>query len=95
MLAIGRALLTNPKCLVLDEPFEGLAPALVEEVGDVLRALRSEGIGVLLIEQQVEAALAIADRVYVMGKGVIVFEGPVEAFTRRKDIQATYLGVSG
>jgi branched-chain amino acid transport system ATP-binding protein len=95
MLAIARVLLMNPRCVILDEPFEGLAPTVIEEVIGVLRDLRNEGIGILLMEQRVGAALALADHVYVMGKGAIVFDGTTGAFAQRADIQSAYLGVSG
>jgi len=74
-LAIARALLTNPRLLLLDEPSDGLAPALVARVGEVVRELAGSGIGVLLVEQDVRLAYAVADRVVVMAKGRIVADG--------------------
>lgn len=74
-LAIARALLTNPRLLLLDEPSDGLAPALVARVGEVVRELAGSGIGVLLVEQDVRLAYAVADRVAVMAKGRIVADG--------------------
>lgn len=75
-LAIGRALLTEPKLLILDEPTEGIQPSIVDEIGQTLTALRSEGkISILLVEQCLDFARAVADRFYVMQKGSIVAEG--------------------
>lgn len=75
MLAVGRALLSQPDVLMLDEPSEGLAPMIVRELGFILRRLRDEGLGVLLTEQNYAMALEIADRVLFMEKGQIVWEG--------------------
>lgn len=94
MLAIARTLLSNPSCLLMDEPFEGLAPGLVLQVADMIRELKNEGIGILLVEQQVEAAVELADYVYVMGKGAVVFEGTATEFRSRDDVRSAYLGVS-
>ncbi len=80
MLAIGRALLGNPRLLLLDEPSDGLAPAIVDQVGDVLRTLTGEGIAVLLVEQDLHLAFAVATRVVVMAKGRVVHESSVAAF---------------
>jgi branched-chain amino acid transport system ATP-binding protein len=75
MLAIARALLLNPKLLLLDEPSQGLAPRIVQEVFDVIVRLRGEGMSVLLVEQNVRAAVGIADAAYVLDDGRVVFEG--------------------
>ena len=75
MLAIARALLLNPKVLLLDEPSQGLAPLIVQSVFDIVAAMRKEGISVLLVEQNVRAAVAIADRAYVLDDGKVVYEG--------------------
>jgi branched-chain amino acid transport system ATP-binding protein len=80
MLAIGRALLLNPKLLLLDEPSQGLAPLIVREVFKVVAAMRREGISVLLVEQNVRAAVEIADRAYVLDDGHIVYEGDAATF---------------
>jgi len=77
MLAISRALLLNPKLIMLDEPSQGLAPLIVGEVLRVIDAARREGISVLLVEQNVRAAVGIADRAYVLDDGRIAFSGPV------------------
>ena len=76
MLAIGRALLLNPKLMLLDEPSQGLAPRIVQEVFQVIAKLRDEGISVLLVEQNVRAAVQIADAAFVLDDGRLVFEGP-------------------
>lgn len=75
LLVLGRALLGSPELMLIDEPTEGLSPLLVECVADLLQRLRSSGVGVLLIEHKLPLAMALADRVLVMGRGQIVFEG--------------------
>ena len=80
MLAIARALLLNPRLLMLDEPSQGLAPLIVKQVFGVIVAARKEGISVLLVEQNVRAAVEIADRAYVLENGSIAFEGPAAEF---------------
>ena len=94
MLAIGRALVTGPDLLVVDELTEGLAPVLVEGIGLALRDLKeSEKQTILLVEQNLPLALSLADYVYVMNKGAIVFEGVPEDLANAPDVQALYLGV--
>ncbi|HEV3105108.1 MAG TPA: ABC transporter ATP-binding protein [Trinickia sp.] len=80
MLAIARALRVNPKLLMLDEPSQGLAPLIVRDVLGVVRQMRSDGMAVLLVEQNVRAALEIADRVYVLDNGQVVYEGTSDEF---------------
>ena len=80
MLSIARALLLNPKLLMLDEPSQGLAPLIVEDVFRIVVAARREGLSVLLVEQNVRAAVEIADRAYVLDNGRIVYEGDASAF---------------
>jgi branched-chain amino acid transport system ATP-binding protein len=82
MLAIARPLLLNPKLLLLDEPSQGLAPLIVRELFAVVAGMRKEGISVLLVEQNVRAAVEIADRVYVLDDGRVVFEGAAAEFAR-------------
>src|SRR5512147_2134131 len=82
MLAIARALLLNPKILVLDEPSQGLAPLIVQEVFRVVTSMRQEGISVLLVEQNVRAAVEIADRAYVLDDGRVVFAGVAAEFAK-------------
>ena len=94
MLSISRALLLNPKLLLLDEPSQGLAPLIVQEVFKVVAAARREGISVLLVEQNVRAAVAIADRAYVLDDGHVVFDGPVAEFAKDEDRVRTLAGAS-
>jgi branched-chain amino acid transport system ATP-binding protein len=82
MLAIGRALLLNPKLLLLDEPSQGLAPLIVRDVFNVVASMRREGIAVLLVEQNIRAAIEIADRVYVLDDGHVVHEQNAAEFGR-------------
>ncbi|MGH2593927.1 MAG: ABC transporter ATP-binding protein [Anaerolineae bacterium] len=93
MLAIARALMTNPELLLMDEPSEGLAPLIVAEVGRILRELRERGLSILLVEQNLSIALGIADRVYVMNKGRIVFAGTPAELQSDVETLHRYLGV--
>ena len=93
MLAIGRALLGAPRLLLLDEPSDGLAPAIVEQVGQILRGLMGEGIAVLLVEQDLHLAFDVADRVTVMSKGRIVHESSVASFRGDQALAHRLLGV--
>ncbi|MFF0575871.1 ABC transporter ATP-binding protein [Streptosporangium saharense] len=95
MLAIGQALMPGPKLLMLDEPSAGLAPAIVDEVLTMVAALRDEGLSILLVEQRVENALAIADDVVVMENGRVVTSGPKAGFDDGAVIREVYLGRSG
>jgi branched-chain amino acid transport system ATP-binding protein len=94
MLAIGRALLTNGRLLLLDEPSEGLAPLIVREIGRVLGELRAARLSLLLVEQNYHLALRVADRVYVMSKGQIVYEGTPAGLQAAEDVKRRYLGVA-
>jgi branched-chain amino acid transport system ATP-binding protein len=94
MLAIGRALLTNGRLLLLDEPSEGLAPIIVREIGEVVKRLKGERLSILLVEQNYHLALDVADRVYVMNRGQIVYEGTPASLEAREDIKRRYLGVA-
>ena len=93
MLAIARALVRNPTVLLLDEPSEGLAPKLVEQVGDVLQRLRATGLAILLVEQNLGLATQVGRRVLVMNKGTIVFTGTPAELAAHRDVEARYLGV--
>lgn len=93
MLAIARALMTNPALLLLDEPSEGLAPLIVAEIGRIIGQLSREGLSILLVEQNLSLALGVANRVYVMNKGRIVFEGPPADLRRQEEVMHRYLGV--
>jgi branched-chain amino acid transport system ATP-binding protein len=94
MLAIARALLLNPRLLVMDEPSEGLAPIVVEQLIGVLRQLTSEGIGLLLVEQNLGVATAVSDRVAVMVTGRIALETTAASLRADEAAQRRYLGVS-
>jgi branched-chain amino acid transport system ATP-binding protein len=87
--------MTNPRILLLDEPSEGLAPIVVAEIGRVLVRLKGEGLSILLVEQNVPLALRVADRVYVMNKGQIVYHGSPAELAADEDIKRRFLGVSG
>jgi branched-chain amino acid transport system ATP-binding protein len=93
MLAIGRALLMNPKLLLMDEPSEGLAPLVIREIGQVVQELKRAGMAVLLAEQNLALALSVADRCYVLHKGQVVFESPADALRHDEDVKHRYLGV--
>jgi branched-chain amino acid transport system ATP-binding protein len=93
MLAIGRALLSHPRVLLLDEPSMGLAPLVMREIFQHIVRLRDErGVTILLVEQNARAALAIADRGYVLETGRVVLEGPAEDLMANRDVQRAYLG---
>jgi branched-chain amino acid transport system ATP-binding protein len=93
MLAIGRALMTGPRIVLMDEPTEGLAPVMVEIVEGILAALKSEGLGVLLVEQNLYSALAVADRVCIFETGRVVWQGTSAELTAQQDVLQRYLGI--
>nr|WP_236774333.1 ABC transporter ATP-binding protein [Agrobacterium tumefaciens] len=93
MLAIGRALMSQPKLLTLDEPSMGLAPILIEQVLLAVSQLRKNGVTILLVEQNVGAALKIADRAYVMETGRICLTGPAEGMLNDPRVSSSYLGI--
>ena len=93
MLAVARALMTNPKLLLMDEPSEGLAPLIVMEIGRVASELRDQGLSILLVEQNLALALRLADRVYVMNKGQIVYSGQPSDLQANEEVKHRYLGV--
>ena len=94
MLAIGRALMSNPDLLLMDEPTEGLAPLLVREVGRVIAELKRSGLSILLVEQNLALALSVADRVHVLSRGQIVHTGTPAELMRNDDVKTRYLGVA-
>jgi branched-chain amino acid transport system ATP-binding protein len=93
MLAIGRALMAKPRLLLLDEPSMGLAPLLIEQIFHAIATLRDQGVTILLVEQNVTAALAIADRAYVIETGRIVLSGSGAAIAADPRVQEAYLGL--
>jgi len=93
MLVIARALVGRTKLLLLDEPTEGLAPQIVEDVLEVIDRIKDEGVTILLVEQNVRAAMATADRHYVIDKGDVVFEGDTDALEADREVRERHLGV--
>lgn len=92
MLAIGRALMSRPKLLLLDEPSMGLAPLVVRDLFGVIRQLRDQGTTILLVEQNARAALSVADRGYVLETGRVIFQGNKESLLENQDVKRAYLG---
>jgi len=93
MLAIGRALIRDPKIVLLDEPFEGLAPVIVRDLMDACRALAAAGQTIVLVEQNLAATLALAQRVYIINNGHIVHEGPAAEIRAQPHVLQRHLGV--
>jgi branched-chain amino acid transport system ATP-binding protein len=93
MLAIGRALLTNPTLLLMDEPSEGLAPVIVDRVASIVADLRAQGLGIFLVEQNYRLAVSTADRIYVLSKGKIVWSGTPASLEAADDVRETHLGL--
>jgi branched-chain amino acid transport system ATP-binding protein len=93
MLAIGRALMTNPRILLMDEPSEGLAPVIVERVAEVIKGLRGQDLSILLVEQNYRLGVESADHVSILSKGLVVWEGRPQALEIAEQIRHTHLGV--
>ena len=93
MLAIGRALMNHPRLLILDEPVEGLAPVIVEEIVAQLQTIKAAGVAILLVEQNLEVCVQLADRHYIVEQGRIVHEAGNAAFMADHDVKDRYLGV--
>jgi branched-chain amino acid transport system ATP-binding protein len=93
MVAIGRALMARPRLLLLDEPSLGLAPAVVDAMFEIIRAIHTEGVAILLVEQNVLRALDLADRAYVLEEGRVVADGPSAVLREQPRIQQAYLGL--
>ena len=93
MLAIARALISNPLFILMDEPTEGLAPVLVREVGDAIRKLKEEGLSIFLVEQNLAFARKFADSVHLMSKGLIVYSSTPEQLWEDQEAKHRYLGV--
>jgi branched-chain amino acid transport system ATP-binding protein len=92
MVAMGRALMSRPRLLLMDEPSMGLAPALVQQNFQIIKEVHASGVAVLMVEQNATMALSIADRGYVLSTGVIVLEGPASGLLRSEDLKRAYLG---
>jgi branched-chain amino acid transport system ATP-binding protein len=93
MLAIGRAVMTNPRVLLMDEPSEGLAPVIVDKVGEVIMLLKKEGLCVFLVEQNYGLAIEVADRLYVLAGGQVVWNGSPQELEAADDVRHLHLGV--
>ncbi|GAB6193536.1 ABC transporter ATP-binding protein [Desulfocastanea catecholica] len=93
MLAIGRALMINPKLLILDEATEGLAPLIRQEIWRGLKILKAKGLAILLVDKNIDALMAIADHHYIMEKGTIVWHGRTDELRRKPQLRSRYLGV--
>ncbi len=93
MLAIGRSLMGGPRLLMLDEPSLGLAPQVVDRIFDVVRAINADGVPILLVEQNVQRSLAIADRAYVLEQGIVALSGPGRELLERDEVRKAYLGL--
>lgn len=93
MLTVARTLMGNPELILIDEPTEGLAPLIIQDVLEMLSTVRKSGVTILMVEQNFKAAVKVADRFYVMGKGQIVFEGGLGKLMAAEDIRRNYLEV--
>lgn len=93
MLAIGRALMTNPRLLLMDEPSEGLAPVIVDTVAQVINRLRDQRLSILLVEQNYRLGVDCGDRVHILSKGVVVWEGSPKEIEAAEEVKQTHLGV--
>jgi branched-chain amino acid transport system ATP-binding protein len=93
MLAIGRGLMTNPDCLIMDEPSEGLAPIIIQGVWEAVGKLKEQGLSILLVEQNASLALKLVDYVHVMSKGQVVYSALPRELAANDEIKASYLGI--
>jgi branched-chain amino acid transport system ATP-binding protein len=93
MLAIGRGLMTNPDCLILDEPSEGLAPIIIQGVWEAIGRLRREGLSILLVEQNAALAVQLVDYVHVLEKGRVVHSSAPRELWIDDDVKSRYLGI--
>ena len=93
MLAIGRGLMTNPDCLIMDEPSEGLAPIIIQGVWEAIGKLKREGLSILLVEQNASLALKLVDYVHVMSKGKVVYSARPEELSANEEVKRNYLGI--
>lgn len=93
MLAIGRGLMTNPDCLIMDEPSEGLAPIIIQGVWEAIAKLKREGLSILLVEQNAALAIKLVDYVHVMSKGRVVYSATPQELWANEDVKSSYLGI--
>ena len=93
MLTIGRALMTNPELILMDEPSEGLAPLIVRDLGKTIKQLHQSGLTILLVEQNIRLALEVADYVYVISKGVVVHDCTPKELANNEKVKDIHLGV--
>jgi branched-chain amino acid transport system ATP-binding protein len=93
MLAIGRGLMTNPDCLIMDEPSEGLAPIIIQDLWVAIGKLKEQGLSILLVEQNAALALKLVDYVHVMSKGQVVYSSPPQELWANQEIKSSYLGI--
>jgi branched-chain amino acid transport system ATP-binding protein len=93
MLAIGRGLVSQPELMLVDEPTEGLMPILVQRIGEVLKEIQENGVTILLVEQNMEMALEISQRAYVIDEGVIKYKGTADEIRRNEEVQRKYLAI--
>jgi branched-chain amino acid transport system ATP-binding protein len=93
MLAIGRALLTNPSLLLMDEPSEGLAPVIVQQIGEIITGLRRDGLSIFLVEQNYGLAIDSADLIYILSNGRVVWQGTASELDRTAEVRETHLGI--
>ncbi len=93
MLAIARALMTNPELLLMDEPTEGLAPLLVRTIGDAILQLKAGGLSTLLVEQNLPFAIKVAEYTHVLSKGTIVHSSPPKELWQNEEVKAQHLGI--
>ena len=93
MLAIGRGLMTNPNCLLMDEPTEGLAPIIIQEVWHIISRLKEEGLSILLVEQNMALALKLVDYVHIISKGKVVHSCEPAALEANEEVKSRYLGL--
>jgi branched-chain amino acid transport system ATP-binding protein len=93
MLAVGRALMIDPELILMDEPSEGLAPVMVQHLEEIVLNLKREGLSILLVEQNLYSALAVADRVYILETGQVVHQGEAKALAQQTDLLFQRLGV--
>ena len=93
MLAIGRGLMTNPDCLIMDEPSEGLAPIIIQGVWEAIAKLKKEGLSILLVEQNAALAIKLVDYVHVMSKGTVVYSATPQELWANESVKSSYLGI--